>query len=87
MEFDMRKRIAGMTISVDGKIEGPEGYAYWVEASEDYGLTQQIDACVVGSIPRQQSRVHHLPDPVGIFRQSNPEYHLLQQNGFLKEDS
>jgi dihydrofolate reductase len=38
-----------MKISVDGKMEGPEGYADWVEAwSEDYGLTQQIDACVLG---------------------------------------
>jgi hypothetical protein len=45
----MRKLIAGMKISVDGKMEGPEGYADWVEAwSEDYGLTQQIDACVLG---------------------------------------
>lgn len=45
----MRNLIAGMKISVDGKIEGPEGYADWVEAwSEDYGLTQQIDACVIG---------------------------------------
>lgn len=45
----MRKLIAGMKISVDGKIEGPEGYADWVEAwSEDYGLTKQIDACVIG---------------------------------------
>jgi dihydrofolate reductase len=45
----MRKLIAAMKISVDGKVEGPEGYADWVEAwSEDYGLTQQIDACVLG---------------------------------------
>jgi dihydrofolate reductase len=45
----MRKVIAGMKISVDGKIEGPEGYADWVEAwSEDYGLTSQIDACLLG---------------------------------------
>jgi dihydrofolate reductase len=45
----MRKLIAGMKISVDGKMEGPEGYADWVEAwSEDSGLTQQIDACVLG---------------------------------------
>jgi dihydrofolate reductase len=49
MEFDMRKLIAGMKISVDGKIEGSEGYADWVVAwSEDYGLTPQIDACVLG---------------------------------------
>lgn len=45
----MRKLITGMKISVDGKIEGPEGYADWAEAwSEDYGLTPQIDACVLG---------------------------------------
>jgi dihydrofolate reductase len=38
-----------MKVSVDGKIEGPEGYADWVEAwSEDYGLTPQIDACMLG---------------------------------------
>ena len=45
----MRKLIAGMKISVDGKIEGPGGSADWVDAwSEDYGLTAQIDACVLG---------------------------------------
>ena len=45
----MRKLIAGMKISLDGKMEGPEGTADWVEAwSEDYGLTPQIDACVLG---------------------------------------
>jgi dihydrofolate reductase len=45
----MRKLITGFKTSVDGKIEGPEGYADWVAAwSEDYGLTQQIDACIVG---------------------------------------
>ncbi|MBA2078705.1 dihydrofolate reductase family protein [Rhodanobacter sp. PCA2] len=46
----MRKLIAGMKISADGKMEGPEGYADWVDSwSEDYGLTGQIDACVLGS--------------------------------------
>lgn len=45
----MRKLIAAFKTSLDGKIEGAEGYADWVDAwSEDYGLTQQIDACVVG---------------------------------------
>jgi dihydrofolate reductase len=45
----VRKLIAAMKLSLDGKMEGPEGYADWVEAwSEDYGLTPQIDACVVG---------------------------------------
>jgi dihydrofolate reductase len=45
----MRKLIAGMKMSADAKIEGPEGYADWVEAwSEDYGLTSQIDTCLLG---------------------------------------
>jgi dihydrofolate reductase len=45
----MRNLIAAFKISADGKSEGPEGYADWVDAwSEDYGLTRQIDACVVG---------------------------------------
>jgi len=44
----MRKLIAGMKISVDGKIDAPEG-ADWVKAwSDDYGLMPQIDACVLG---------------------------------------
>ncbi len=45
----MRKLIAGMKISADGKIEGPDGAADWVEAwSDDYNLMPQIDACVLG---------------------------------------
>ena len=45
----MRKLIAAMKISLDEKAEGPEGTADWVAAwSEDYGLTPQIDACVLG---------------------------------------
>ncbi|MGH8007751.1 MAG: dihydrofolate reductase family protein [Candidatus Binatia bacterium] len=46
----MRKLIAAMKVSVDGMIAGPEGEdADWVESwSEEYGLTQQIDACIVG---------------------------------------
>ena len=45
----MRKLIAAMKISLDGKTEGTEGMADWVEAwSEDYGLTPQIGACLIG---------------------------------------
>jgi dihydrofolate reductase len=45
----MRKLIAGMKISVDGKMEGREHGADWVEAwSDDYGLMPQIDACLLG---------------------------------------
>lgn len=45
----MRKLIAAMKLSLDGKFEGPEGYAGWAGAwSEDYGLTSRIDACLLG---------------------------------------
>ena len=46
----MRKLIAGMKISLDGKMEAAEGMADWVAAwSDDYGLTPQIDACLLGA--------------------------------------
>jgi dihydrofolate reductase len=46
----MRKLIAGMKVSVDGKFRTAEGGADWVDAwSEDYGLTPQIDACLLGA--------------------------------------
>ena len=45
----MRKLIVGMKMSVDEKIEGPEGYADWVETwADSYGLMPQIDACLLG---------------------------------------
>ena len=45
----MRKLIAGMKVSVDAKMEGPEGTADWVEAwSDDYGVMAQVDACLLG---------------------------------------
>jgi len=46
----MRKLIAGMKISLDGKSEGAEGMADWVEAwSNDYDVLPQIDACLLGA--------------------------------------
>jgi dihydrofolate reductase len=46
----MRRLIAGFKTSVDGKIEGPEGFADWVDTwTDDYGLTPQIDACLLGA--------------------------------------
>lgn len=45
----MRKLIAAMKLSLDGRSEGPEGFADWVDAwSEDYGLMDRIDACLLG---------------------------------------
>lgn len=45
----MRRIIAAMKISIDGKTEGSQGYADWVDGwSDDYDLTSQVDACVLG---------------------------------------
>jgi dihydrofolate reductase len=45
----MRKLIAAMRLSLDGRSEGPDGYADWVDAwSEDYGIMERIDACLLG---------------------------------------
>ena len=45
----MRKLIAGMQTSVDGKIEGPDGYADWVDGwGDNYDLMPHIDACLLG---------------------------------------
>lgn len=46
----MRKLIAAMKVSIDGLIAGTDGKdADWIESwSEEYGLLQQIDACIVG---------------------------------------
>jgi dihydrofolate reductase len=46
----MRKLIAGMKTSVDGKMEGPDGTADWVQAwSDDYGVMAQVDTCLMGA--------------------------------------
>jgi len=46
----MRTLIAGMQMSVDGKIEGPEGHADWVEEwSDHFGLMPHVDACLLGA--------------------------------------
>jgi dihydrofolate reductase len=46
----MRKLIAGMQTSVDEKIEGPEGYADWVDAwSDAYDVMPRVDACLLGA--------------------------------------
>ena len=45
----MRNLIAGVKVSLDEKFVGPDGYADWVDAwSEEYGLTAQVDACLLG---------------------------------------
>jgi dihydrofolate reductase len=48
-EDAVRNVIAAMKVSLDGKTQGPSGTADWVEAwSEDYDLTPQVDACLLG---------------------------------------
>lgn len=46
----MRKMVTGMQMSIDGKIDGPDGYADWVDSwSDTFDLLPEIDACVLGS--------------------------------------
>ena len=46
----MRKLLAGMQISLDGKITGPDGYADWVaDWSDHYGVMARVDACLLGA--------------------------------------
>ncbi|HEV7308331.1 dihydrofolate reductase family protein [Ensifer sp.] len=46
----MRKTVAGMQMSIDGMIDGPDGYADWVDSwSDTFDLLPEIDACVLGS--------------------------------------
>jgi dihydrofolate reductase len=46
----MRRLIVAMKASLDGKIERNDGAADWVKAwSDDYGLTPEIDACILGA--------------------------------------
>lgn len=46
----MRKLIAAMKVSLDEKVEPPQGPADWVDGwSDDYGLTPHIDACLLGA--------------------------------------
>jgi dihydrofolate reductase len=57
-----------MKLSVDGKLEGPAGYADWVDGwSEDYGLAPHIDTCVLGGrmyvgYERYWSAIQSAPD-------------------------
>jgi dihydrofolate reductase len=45
----MRKIIAGLIVSVDGCIEGPNGELDWVDTWEDpFDLLPQIDTCILG---------------------------------------
>lgn len=46
----MRKVVAGMQMTIDGMIDGPTGYADWVDSwSDTFDLLPEIDACVLGS--------------------------------------
>jgi dihydrofolate reductase len=47
--MDMRTLIAGMRMSLDGKIGNPDGYADWVESwSDGYDVISRADTCVLG---------------------------------------
>jgi dihydrofolate reductase len=46
----MRKLIAGMQCSLDGKVGGADGYADWVgEWSDHYDVMARVDTCLLGA--------------------------------------
>ncbi len=46
----MRKLIAGMRTTLDERVEGPDGFADWVEAwSDGYDVMPRVDACLLGA--------------------------------------
>ena len=87
----MRKLITGMKISLDGKMEGPEGVADWVEAwSEDYGLTPQIDACLLGGgmypgYEQYWTGIQNEPDKPAWISGSAPTSAELEWAAFIKQ--
>src|SRR5215831_19006905 len=86
-----RKLIAGMKISVDGKIEGPEGTADWVEAwSDDYGLMPQVDACLLGGgmypgYERYWTAIQNEPDKPVWITGSAPTSAEIEWAGFAAQ--
>jgi len=91
MEAGMRKLIAGMKISVDGKIEGRDGSADWVQAwSEDYGLTSRIDACILGGgmypgYEQYWTSIQNEPDKVVWNKGNHPTEAELKWAKFTKQ--
>jgi dihydrofolate reductase len=87
----MRKLIAGMKMSIDAKIEGPEHGADWVEAwSEDYGLTPQIDACLLGGgmypgYEQYWTGIQNEPDKPAWITGSAPTPAELEWARFIKQ--
>jgi dihydrofolate reductase len=80
-----------MKISVDGKIEGPEGTADWVEAwSEDYGLMPQVDACVLGGgmypgYERYWTAIQNEPDKPAWITGSAPTREEIEYARFVAQ--
>ena len=87
----MRKLIAGMKLSLDGKTEGPECMADWVDAwSEDYGLTPRIGACLLGGgmypgYERYWSSIQAEPDKPAWINGAPPTTAELEWAEFIKQ--
>jgi hypothetical protein len=66
----MRKLIAGMQSSLDGKVGGPDGFADWVDAwSDHYEVMPRVDACLLGAgmypgYEQYWTTIHSAPDRV-----------------------
>ena len=89
-ECRMRKLITGMKVSLDGKMESAEGMADWVHAwSEDYDLTPEIDACLLGAVmyggyERYWTGIQNEPDRPAWITGTPPTPAEIEWAGFIK---
>jgi dihydrofolate reductase len=66
----MKRIIAALQVTLDGKIEGPNGELDWIGTwGDDYGLMERVDTCVLGAgmwPGYRQYWTSILADPTGV---------------------
>ena len=66
----MKRIIAALQVTLDGKIEGPNGELDWIGSwGDDYGLMDRVDTCVLGAgmwPGYKQYWTSILADPTGV---------------------
>jgi dihydrofolate reductase len=66
----VKRIIAALQVTLDGKIEGPNGELDWIGSwNDDYGLMERVDTCVLGAgmwPGYKQYWTSILADPTGV---------------------
>lgn len=87
----MRTIIAGLHISLDGFIEGPNGEQDWVEAWDDpYGLSNEADTCLLGGgmypgYERYWTAIMTRPDDILPFSGKRPTPREISYAAFARK--